>query len=74
MVLFENDDQLHLSMLVYLVFLSTYNTYLFTEENQEIQRSVLVKIGKDPTVETGFLPDRYGIYLVAFAGNVKEAI
>ncbi|XP_010906326.1 protein XAP5 CIRCADIAN TIMEKEEPER [Elaeis guineensis] len=28
------------------------------KENQEIKNSVLVKIGKDPTVETGFLPDR----------------
>ena len=30
-------------------------------ENEEPKRSKLGKFGKDPTVETGFLPDRYAL-------------
>lgn len=49
----------HLSSL--LLHLRHYD--FLTEENQEPKKSDNGKFGKDPTVETSFLPDRSGLYV-----------
>lgn len=49
-----------------LIFPFTFISYI---ENEESDKRVWRKFGKDPTVETSFLPDRLGIPTICFPQN-----